>query len=173
MQVTRHRRLLGGCAMAATALVVAGRSLALGGDGSGRALPDVVEAGRGAGVRIVISADAVRPVSPGTSARIDLTFTNEHDAYVVVRHVSVTVKAVSAPHRDEQHPCGIADFTAVQPVAMPPVVVPPHSVRALSDLGIRQIAWPLVAMLDTRLNQDGCKGAVVSLGYTSSARRAR
>ena len=44
--------------------------------------------------------------------------------------------------------------------------------RSLTDLGFPQSQWPQVGMVNRPVNQDGCKGATVTLKYTGTARKA-
>lgn len=120
-----------------------------------------------------IAGDAVRPLSPGRAAAIDVRFTNPRGSRLRVTVLRVRVRAVRAPNADRSHPCGRRDFSVRQARLGPRVVVPARSSRSLGDLGLRRWRWPHVRMINRPVNQDGCKGATLTLSYRGTGRLRR
>ena len=130
---------------------------------------------RGGGGALVASSTTLRidgdltgPVSPGVTAPLDLRLSNTQGVPVGVTHLSVKVEAVSAPSTDAGHPCTVDDFTVTQPPSAMKFTLTPHQVSSLSGLGISRVSWPTVGMLDRPADQDGCKGASLTLSYAAA-----
>ena len=115
-----------------------------------------------------ISGNATEPISPGVSAPLDLSLTNPHAFALTAADLRVTVQKVNAPNADDAHPCTIGDFAVDQASSAIEVTVAAHSTRTLSNLGLPRAKRPHVGMLDRSVNQDGCKGASLTLAYTAS-----
>lgn len=115
-----------------------------------------------------IGGVAATPISPGVMAPLDLIFTNPHDVPMSVADLSVTVRKVSAPNADDAHPCAVGDFTVGKASSGIKITVAARATSALSGLGLPRATWPQVGMLDRPANQDGCKGASLTLGYAAS-----
>ena len=137
------------------------------GSGTGGAAP------RDSSAAFTISGTAVDPISPGVMAPLDLALTNPHDVAMVVTDLSVTVREVSAPDAAGAGPCGIGDFAVEQVPSGLVITVAARSTSTLSDLGLARATWPQVGMLDRPVNQDGCKGAALTVGYAASGTLAR
>jgi hypothetical protein len=119
--------------------------------------------------QFVLSGNLPGSLSPGTSAGLDLQITNPNNKALSLTNISVAVAGVtrSADAVSRNLPCTPADFRVTQYVGPYPVAVPTGS-SSLSGLRIASSAWPQVAMLDTSVNQDGCKGATLQLMYSGS-----
>lgn len=104
------------------------------------------------------------PFSPGVVRHLDLTFTNSSMEDVVLTSVFVVVASVSAPRAGVGRPCLSSDFVA-SPGRLASTSVPAGRSVALSDTGLPRASWPSVRMVNSSVNQDGCKGAVVELDY--------
>jgi hypothetical protein len=119
--------------------------------------------------QFVLSGNLPGSLSPGTSASLDLQITNPNNKALSLTNISVAVAGVtrSADAVSRNLPCTPADFRVSQYVGPYPVAVPTGS-SSLSGLRIASSAWPQVAMLDTSVNQDGCKGATLQLTYSGS-----
>jgi hypothetical protein len=117
-----------------------------------------------------IDGDAVAPISPGVRARLDLKLTNRQDRPLTVTDLRVTVQGVSAPNADAGHPCAARDFVVDQASDGLEVTLASRSTSVLSGLGVSLADQPHVGMVNRAANQDGCKGASVTLGYTASGR---
>jgi hypothetical protein len=115
-----------------------------------------------------IGGDSVKPLAPGSSAPINVTFTNLRGSTLVVERLRVRVRAVSAPNADADHPCSRADFNVRQVPAGFSVRVGPNATRSLQGLDVPVASWPRVRMVNRPVNQDGCKGASLSLSYGGS-----
>ena len=48
------------------------------------------------------------------------------------------------------------------------LTLPPEATSSLSGLSVSSAQWPHVGMLNTSVNQDGCKGASVILDFSGS-----
>ena len=115
-----------------------------------------------------IGGDTTEAMVPGLMVGIDLHLTNAHRQGILVSHLAVEVESVTAPRSDPLHPCSVADFTVVQPAADLRATVPANTTSSFSSLGVAQGEWPQVGLLDRSVNQDGCKGALVTLAYSGS-----
>ncbi len=118
-----------------------------------------------------ITGELRAPLTPGIVTSIDLRFMNPNSRAVTVRRVRVTVLRLKAPHADATHQCTRRDFGIRQ---MPHLTlrIPAGRVVHLSGLQVPQHQWPTFGMLNRPVNQDGCKGARVTLGYGAYAPRA-
>ena len=115
------------------------------------------------GVSISGSLDV--PLVPGRAGRLDLNFTNDHGDELVVTDLIVTVSDVSAPLATAEQPCRLEDFGVEQSELK--VVVPGGDSISLTEAGVAEEALPRVTMLNTDVNQDGCKGALLALEYSA------
>ena len=115
-----------------------------------------------------IKGDAARLISPGVMAPLDLSLTNPNNVSMSVAGLIVTVQRVSAPNADAAHPCTVGDFTVNQVSRGLKVTVAARGTSALSSLGVARASLPAVGMLKRSVNQDGCKGASLTLGYAAS-----
>jgi len=62
----------------------------------------------------------------------------------------------------------VADYAVTQYSGPYPLAVPAHGNATLSSLGVASGKFPQVQMIDTATNQDGCKGATLTLAYSGS-----
>lgn len=120
-----------------------------------------------------IEGNATEPISPGVRAPLDLTLTNPHDVPMSVTGLSVSVQKVSAPNADDVHPCAVGDFAVDQASNSFEITLAARSTSTLTDLGLARSKRPHVGMLDRPVNQDGCKGASLTLAYTASGTLAQ
>lgn len=118
------------------------------------------------GIRFSITGSPDGPLSPGTARAVDLTFSNPHADAITVTSLSVSVTATDRPTACPVSP----NFTVTQ--FGPPytgLVLPARGRTSLSALGIAEARWPRVAMVETGRNQDGCRGAALTLSFTGTA----
>jgi hypothetical protein len=115
-----------------------------------------------------IDGNAVEPVSPGVTVPLDLTFTNPHDTVVSITTLTVAVDGVDAPNSDAIHACPLDDFTVDQAPLDLRITLAARATNSLSDLGLPPHMWPHLGMVNRPVNQDGCKGASLTLTYTAS-----
>jgi|ERR1035437_5963447 hypothetical protein len=120
-----------------------------------------------------IEGDAAEPISPGVMAPLDLAFTNPHDVPMLVTGLSVRVRGVSAPNAEHAHPCTLDDFTVDQVSSGIKITLAARATSTLSSLGLPRATWPAVGMLERSVDQDGCKGASLTLGYAASGTLAQ
>jgi hypothetical protein len=115
-----------------------------------------------------IDGNVVEPISPGLMVPLDLTFTNPHDAAISITDLTVAVHDVDAPNSTDTHTCPIGDFTVDQAPSDLRVTLAARATNSLSGLGLPSATWPRMGMLNRPVNQDGCKGASLTLAYTAS-----
>jgi hypothetical protein len=120
-----------------------------------------------------IDGDLPDPIAPGTLAPLDLELTNPYDHPITVADLSVSVLTVSAPNADQAHPCGPRDFAVDQVPTGVVLTLAAGQRGSFSTLGLPTSQWPRVGLADQSTNQDGCKGASLTLRYTSTGTRPR
>jgi hypothetical protein len=111
-------------------------------------------------------------LTPGTGEALDLTLTNLESTDLVIANLNVQVAAVNGPQLDPTHSCDAEDFSVDQFSGTPGFTLPAASSADLAELGFGPGEWPRVSMLDRSVNQDGCKGASLSLSFTGTADEA-
>ena len=119
-------------------------------------------------VTFSVSGRPTRMLSPGVSAPLDLSFTNDHGSPLTIGGVVVRVDAVQAPEADAARPCTLADFAVTQFAGAYGFLVRGSTTSKLSALGIPTAMWPRVAMVNRPLDQDGCKHATLTLAYSGT-----
>jgi hypothetical protein len=119
-------------------------------------------------LKFAIAGNAPSPLYPGAAGSpMNLSLDNPNGYSMTVATLTVSVDSVSAPKATSTLPCSIADF-ATTPYTGTGFTLPPGS-HTLSSLGVPQSQWPTLRMLNATSNQDGCKGASLSLTYSGSA----
>jgi hypothetical protein len=101
------------------------------------------------------------------SAPIAVRINNPNPKTVAMQRVRVKIASISAPHADAAHRCTRTDFEIHQ---MPRLAlhVPARRVSDLGGLGLPVTSWPTLAMRNLPFNQDGCKGATVTLRFRAA-----
>ncbi|WP_309710170.1 hypothetical protein [Pseudolysinimonas sp.] len=117
-----------------------------------------------------ISGDLAEPAYPGGSAPLNLSISNPLDVDLAVSQFLVEIDAVDAPNATDLLPCDVHDFSVEQLSWHDELIVGAGTTVSLADLDVLTEHWPRVLMLDTASNQDGCKGASVSLAYSAAGR---
>jgi hypothetical protein len=117
---------------------------------------------QGASVRVTGSPRTV--LSPGIASPIELHFLNPQGRPVTVRRVEIRITGLDARRADAAHPCSPSDFRIRQ---MPnrTLVLPSRQATDLTELGVPLRSWPRLKLRNRPGNQDGCKGAHLTLGY--------
>ena len=115
-----------------------------------------------------ISGDVRRPISPGELVPIDLMLDNTSDLDLAIDHITVAVVGVDAPRADAEHPCSAADFEVRNLSGGVVVRIAGKSAENLSGMDLPDENWPAVSLVDRPVNQDGCKGASLTLRYEAS-----
>lgn len=125
----------------------------------------------GQSTTFVIAGDTAELISPGVKVPLNVSFTNPHPYRLWVSDLRVTVRGVDAPRADGAHPCTLRDFAVDQLRSSITFELPAGTTRTLRSLRFPREKWPQVGMLDLSVNQDGCKGAFLQLGYSASGKR--
>jgi hypothetical protein len=115
-----------------------------------------------------ITASPTDPMSPGDQVPLDLRLQNTNHTSMSVSDVKVVVKGVEAPNATEALPCLVEDFTVDQVADDLDLTLPPGVTSSLSDLSLPSGQWPQLGLLNTSVNQDGCKGATLTLDFSAS-----
>jgi hypothetical protein len=113
-----------------------------------------------------IRGDLAQRLYPGTGAPLDLVLTNPNRFDLRVAALSVSIGAGTSRGRCS----GDANYTVRQYRGTYPLLLAPGATR-LSALVANTSLLPRIAMHDLSTNQDGCRGAVVSLKYRGAATR--
>lgn len=116
----------------------------------------------------MISGDVIRPITPGELVALDLRLENTNDLDLRIDRITVAVVDVDAPQSDKRHPCSAADFEVRQLSGSVVLRLAGYSTDSLSGLKLPEANWPAVGMLNRPVNQDGCKGASLTLNYEAS-----
>ena len=124
-------------------------------------------AGEAGGLAVDIGGRLDGPLRPGVTRYLDLTFRNPSTRTVLITSVTVSLVTVAAREPEAHRPCPPTDFV-VDSATLPPLAVGAGEVVRLSDSGVPRTAWPSVRMLDTAVNQDGCRGSVLTLDYRAA-----
>jgi hypothetical protein len=111
-------------------------------------------------------------LTPGTGEPLDLTLTNLESTDLTITNLNVKVASVSGPQSSSTHTCDPGDFSIEQFSEVPGFTLSAASSADLGELGFAPSEWPTVSMLDRPVNQDGCKGASLSLSFTGTADEA-
>jgi len=116
---------------------------------------------------IQITGTVQVPLSPGKTSPIAIRINNPNPKTVAMQRVRVKIASISAPHADATHRCTRMDFEIHQ---MPRLAlhVPAGRVTDLAGLGLPATNWPTLAMRNLPQNQDGCKGATVTLRFRAA-----
>jgi len=109
---------------------------------------------------------------PGSGAPLDLTLTNLEDRDLLISSLTVEVAAVNGPRTSPTQGCEPDDFSVEQFSGAPDFMLPASGTADLSGLGFEPSEWPAVSMLNRPVNQDGCKGASLSLSFSGTATEA-
>lgn len=113
-----------------------------------------------------VTGTASRALVPGRPVALNLTIKNPNNYTVTLTSVDPHVVTVTAPRATVSRPCTVADFTTGSFNGS--LVVPPGT-STLQGNGLPQSQWPTVMLRDTASNQDGCKGASLTLDYQAIA----
>jgi len=116
----------------------------------------------------VITASPLKPISPGDQIPLDLSLENSNETSMSITDVKVVVREIYAPNSTERLPCLIEDFTVAQVPDELDLTLPPEATSSLSGLSLPRTQWPQLGLRNTSVNQDGCKGASLTLDFTAS-----
>jgi hypothetical protein len=130
-------------------------------------------------VRLVVSSPTRRSLAisdkhiggtlaPGISLPVDLRLSNPYPFALRIVRLSVRVRSVSAPNASRGHPCTTRDYLSTAFSGHYGFRLASHRKVSLGGLGFSTQQWPHVAMINRSINQDGCKQAIVTLGYSGT-----
>jgi hypothetical protein len=127
-----------------------------GGSGSGSAAT-----GTNAAITVTQTTVPAGLYPGGAASSLAGKFNNTNDGPVHVNEVSATIGAITGPNITVGTPCTADDY-ALDGF--------PVTVNADIAAGTAVGAWTggTIAMVETGVNQDGCKGATVTISYTSN-----
>lgn len=111
-------------------------------------------------------------LAPGVSLPVDLRLSNPYPFALRIVRLSVRVRSVSAPNASRGHPCTTRDFVSSAFSGHCGFRLASHRRTSLGGLGFSTQQWPHVGMIHRPVNQDGCKQAMVTLGYSGTATTA-
>ncbi|GAB3563678.1 hypothetical protein GCM10027405_18650 [Arthrobacter alkaliphilus] len=117
-----------------------------------------------------ISGSPAKLLAPGYGSSIDLQLANPGNSNMGITGLTVSVAGITrtADSVLNNRPCSPSDYAVTQFSGSYPFTVPPGT-SSLSTLHIPETQWPQIRMLNSPLNQDGCKGATVKLSYSGTA----
>jgi hypothetical protein len=114
--------------------------------------------------RFAIGGNLTTPLYPGTSQRLNLTFTNPGSWPITIPSGGVSARDITITSRAPG--CASSNFAVTQGLASA-VTIPARQLTpaSLSALRVPQDDWPVVEMIETNTNQDACQGARLTLTY--------
>jgi len=128
------------------------------------------------GKNFAISGNLDGLLAPGRTLPLQLSLTNPNKKSISVTNLSVTLQDVTRTSVAISHsqPCTLGDYAVIQYSGPYPLVVPSSPTMSLSALGVPSGQWPQIQLINkpdpsAANNQDGCKGATLSLSYSGSA----
>ncbi|HET6876318.1 MAG TPA: hypothetical protein VFH38_02180 [Jatrophihabitans sp.] len=116
------------------------------------------------GKAFAITGNLPGNLAPGVSIPLNLKVSNPNHSDLAVSNLTVTVQSV-AKAAGASGTCSVTDYTVDQYSGPYPLVVPSLGSADLGQLNVGPAYWPHVRMLDKAVNQDGCKGATLTLAY--------
>ena len=127
-------------------------------------------------VPYTIGGRITTPLYPGGApSPIKLRFSNPNVGSggsgaigVQISNLTVTISAVSGPSATPELPCTISDFAVTQFSGTYPFVIP-QGRSNLRTLGFVQGTWPAVRLVDRPVNQNGCRGATLTIAYSGAS----
>ncbi|MFK4297491.1 hypothetical protein ABH924_002641 [Arthrobacter sp. GAS37] len=116
-----------------------------------------------------ISGGPTGLLGPGYTVPIDLQLANPNNVSLSVTNLIVFITGITrtAEAVANNRPCNPSDYAVTQFSGSYPFIAPPGR-SSLSGRGVPAAQWPQIKMLNTSLNQDGCKGATLQLSYSGS-----
>ena len=114
-----------------------------------------------------ISGNLGTQLTPGATVPLNLSVANPNNKSLALSGLSVSITGITRTQAAAAAalPCTASDYVVTNYAGSYPLTVPVGS-SSLQSLGIAPALWPKIAMLDTAVNQDGCKGATLQLAYS-------
>ncbi len=116
-----------------------------------------------------ISGNLGTQLTPGATVPLNLAIANPSNKSLALNSLSVTITAINRTEAAlaARLPCTAADYAVTNYSGPYPLTVPTGP-SSLKSIGMDEAKWPKIAMLDTTLNQDGCKGATLQFSYSGA-----
>ncbi|MEV8146812.1 hypothetical protein AB0O52_01535 [Arthrobacter sp. NPDC080073] len=116
-----------------------------------------------------ISGGPAGVLAPGYSVSVDLQLANPGNNNINVTGLTVSITGITrtAQAVANNRPCNPSDYVITQFSGSYPISAPPGN-SSLSTSGFSANQWPQIKMLNSSLNQDGCKGATLQLSYSGT-----
>jgi hypothetical protein len=116
-----------------------------------------------------ISGNLGTQLTPGATVPLNLYIANPNNKSLALTSLSVTIAGITRTQAAAASalPCTAQDYVVTNYAGSYPLTVPVGP-SSLQSVGIPPALWPKIAMLDTTLNQDGCKGATLQLAYSGA-----
>jgi hypothetical protein len=129
-----------------------------------------VSAPTGPAQPFTISGNLPGQLAPGAPAQpLNLALANPNKKSLAISGLTVTITRIVRA-TGVTAPCGTSDYSVTQYGGYYPLTLAGGRSATLSQLGVPVSGLPRVQMLDTRVSQDGCKGATLTLAYSGSGR---
>ncbi len=115
-----------------------------------------------------ISGNLGQLLTPGSTLPLNPSFANPNNKTLALSNLSVTIAGITRTQAAVAAglPCTMADYVVTNYSGGYPLTLPVGP-STLSNLKSSSAVWPKITMLDTALNQDGCKGATLQLAYSA------
>jgi len=120
------------------------------------------------GKPFAISGNLAGSLAPGVALPLDLTLTNPNSQKLSITNLTVTIKSVTKAANAPAGACSTTDYAVTQYSGPYPLSVGAGGTTTISTLVSNRAKWPQVRMLNTSSNQNGCKGATVTLAYSGA-----
>jgi len=116
-----------------------------------------------------ISGNLGTQLTPGVTVPLNLSIANPNNKSLALTSLSVSITGVTRTQSavTAALPCTASDYVVTNYSGSYPLTDPAGS-SSLQSLGVPPALWPKIAMLDTTVNQDGCKGATLQLAYSGA-----
>ena len=105
---------------------------------------------------------------PGRRIPLDLRLQNTNSTSMSVTTSRSSSDGSMPPTPPSELPCLVEDFTVEQAPDGIDLTLPPRATSSLSGLSLPGAQWPQVGLRNTSVNQDGCKGASLTLEFSAS-----
>lgn len=131
-----------------------------------------------ANTQLIVSAFSGQPftiagnlsgtLAPGAPPKpLNLSLANPNSRSLSITGLTVTIKAVTKA-ANVTATCTTSDYAVIQYSGPYPLTLAAGQTATLIQLGVPTASQPKLQMLDTKVSQDGCKGATLTLAYAGS-----
>ena len=128
--------------------------------------------------QLIVSAPSGQPftiggnlfgtLAPGVPPKpLNLSLSNPNSKSLSITGLTVTIGAVTKA-ANVTATCTTSDYAVTQYAGPYPLTLAAGQTATLTQLGVPAASQPQLQMLDTKVSQDGCKGAALTLAYAGS-----